>query len=113
MYCRGRLFPDIREDLAERSRHLLPLAGRQSGARFQPLEEVALAISKTERPSFKNGGPEPAIRALANHETLRRRRVAASHGVSRRSDGPGLALDCRGGFGPAFSIFRGIAAPRA
>ena len=38
-----------------------------------------------DRPTFTKGGPSPRIRALANHDSLTRRKLAASRGVSKRS----------------------------
>src|ERR1700684_892871 len=48
-----------------------------------------------QRPIFTKGGPLPAMRALANHDRLTRRKAAVSFGVSRRS----VDFESRAGFG--------------
>ena len=40
--------------------------------------------TEPRRPTLMNGGPSPAMRALASHEQLTLKRAAASFGVSKR-----------------------------
>ena len=85
MYCSGPLFTDTNaKTLAELSRICYrSLVDCRAQDFIQRTRAPSLYL--TDRPNFTYGGPSPLIRALASHDELRRKKLAASLTVSRRS----------------------------
>jgi hypothetical protein len=66
----------IQREYLSNSVHLLPFAGRQSPARFEPLDQSALAIP--------NGAPELDVgRAVSPHPSFGEPRYAQAQKVGR------------------------------